>query len=200
MSNTAPQAGAGTGTSTPASASVRLQSCPDPAAGGDEWLCQLRLSWLRGICMWKLLNEFQSKGHHTCQKLSAYYGKQATGTGELSLNGTGQIHPRDPRQSWQSSPRGKARTGVSTPGPTLIPDLSGKARCDRSAQAVCWNVWAHQQPQPSTGVVKYVFNAQSRRKKNQSWNPRIPHWLGIELHLKITLPWEPGAVPTAALF
>lgn len=54
--------------------------------GRDEWLCQLSLSRPRSICMWKLLNEFQSKGHHTCQKLSAYNGKHATGIGDLSLS------------------------------------------------------------------------------------------------------------------
>lgn len=120
--------------------------------------------------MWKLLNEFQSKGHHTCQKLSAYGGKHATGMGELSWSETGRIRVWEPRQSF---PR---ETGVSTPSPTLIGDLSGKARCDLSAQ----DAGAQQQPKPSTQLFKYVFNTQSRRN-----NSRIPRWWGIELHLSL---------------
>lgn len=50
---------------------------------------------------------------------------------------------------------------------------------------------------PSTPKIKYVFNKQSKGKKKQSWNPPISHWWEIELHWKITLPWELGAGPTS---
>lgn len=119
-----------TGMRTPASSINPTAEPPDPTPSWDEWLCQLRLSWLWSICTWKLLNEFQSKGHHTCQKLSAYNGKHAIGIGDLSLTEMGQIHPSEPRQSF---PRGDAKTGASTPRPTLICDLPGKARCDLNA-------------------------------------------------------------------
>lgn len=55
-------------------------------------------------------------------------------------------------------PEADTEAGVSMPRPTLICDLSGKARRDLNAQAVCWNVWAHQQPEPSTQLLKYGFN------------------------------------------
>lgn len=89
------------------------------------------------------------------------------------MDGKGSDSSLEP---WQSSPRGNTKTGVSTPRPSLIRDSSGRARCDARAQAVCGNVGAHQQPKPSTQIFKYVFNTQSKKKKNQSWNPRIPHW------------------------
>lgn len=58
---------------------------------------------------------------------------------------------------------------------------------------------AHQHPSQARQYLNMFLINKARERKPRA-GILLSHWWGIELHRKITFPWELGAVPTSTIF